>query len=76
MDYKAVYTENYFSGRDSFFYRLGYGRFSKLYFDNLFNSGAISSPRSRRRKNKRRLDARAPFMLKLLLRWLRGTYLD
>ncbi len=37
MDYKAVYTENYFSGRDSFFYRLGYGRFSKLYFDNLFS---------------------------------------
>ena len=37
MDYKAVYTENYFNGKDSFFYRLGYGRFSRPYFDNLFS---------------------------------------
>ncbi len=37
MDYKAVYTKNYFSGKDSFFYSLGYGRFSTPYFNNLFN---------------------------------------
>lgn len=36
MDYKQVYTQQYFSGRDSFFYRLGYGRFQTLYFKNLF----------------------------------------
>ncbi|MBI4097261.1 MAG: class I SAM-dependent methyltransferase [Candidatus Levybacteria bacterium] len=36
MDYKEVYTENYFSGKDSFFYSLGYGRFQKFYFKNLF----------------------------------------
>lgn len=36
MDYKKVYTENYFSGKDSFFYSLGYGNFQKTYFKNLF----------------------------------------
>ena len=36
MDYKKVYTQNYFSGKDSFFYSLGYGRFQKFYFKNLF----------------------------------------
>lgn len=36
MDYKAIYTENYFNGKASFFYGLGYGRFSKPYFNNLF----------------------------------------
>ncbi|HXF44427.1 MAG TPA: class I SAM-dependent methyltransferase [Candidatus Paceibacterota bacterium] len=38
MDYKKVYTENYFSGKDSFFYLLGYGNFQKTYFKNLFRS--------------------------------------
>lgn len=37
MDYKKVYTENYFSGKDSFFYSLGYGRLSKFYFQSIFN---------------------------------------
>ena len=37
MDYKAVYTENYFSGKNSFFYRMGYGRFAASYFNDLFN---------------------------------------
>ena len=36
MDYKKIYTEDYFSGKDSFFYSLGYGNFSKLYFGHLF----------------------------------------
>ena len=36
MDYKKIYTENYFNGRGSFFYLLGYGNFQKPYFNNLF----------------------------------------
>jgi len=36
MDYKKIYNQNYFSGKDSFFYKLGYGRFAKFYFNNLF----------------------------------------
>jgi len=36
MDYKKVYTESYFSGKNSFFYSSGYGRFQKLYVRNLF----------------------------------------
>lgn len=32
---KNVYTKDYFNGKDSFFYSLGYGRFSKIYFNNL-----------------------------------------
>lgn len=38
MDYKKIYTEHYFSGRDSFFYSLGYGRFQNYYFGNLYKS--------------------------------------
>ena len=38
MDYKKVYTENYFNGKDSFFYSLGYGRLMKFYFKILFRS--------------------------------------
>jgi ubiquinone/menaquinone biosynthesis C-methylase UbiE len=36
MDYEKIYTENYFSGKDSFFYKAtgGYKDF-KVYFDNL-----------------------------------------
>ncbi len=36
MDYKKVYTQDYFRGKDSFFYTLGYGRFTRFYFKNLF----------------------------------------
>ena len=36
MNYQKVYTKNYFSGRDSFFYSLGYGRFSTIFFNNQF----------------------------------------
>jgi SAM-dependent methyltransferase len=36
MDYKKIYTKDYFSGKDSFFYTFGYGRFQKNYFKNLF----------------------------------------
>lgn len=36
MYYKNVYTKDYFSGKDSFFYSLGYGNFQKTYFKNLF----------------------------------------
>jgi SAM-dependent methyltransferase len=35
MDYKQIYNKDYFSGKNSFFYKLGYGNFSKFYFDNL-----------------------------------------
>lgn len=35
MDYQAVYSEDYFSGKTSFFYRLGYGRFAGCHFDSL-----------------------------------------
>jgi SAM-dependent methyltransferase len=35
MDYEKVYTEDYFSGRDSFFYMFGYGRFQKFYLKSL-----------------------------------------
>ena len=36
MDYKKVYTEDYFSGKTSFFWRFGYGRFASFYFNNMF----------------------------------------
>lgn len=36
MDYKEIYTENYFSGKDSFFYSLGYGNFQKTYFEKSY----------------------------------------
>jgi SAM-dependent methyltransferase len=35
MDYRAVYSEDYFRGKTSFFYRLGYGRFAGFHFDSL-----------------------------------------
>lgn len=35
MNYKEIYTQDYFGGKNSFFYKLGYGRFQKLYFRNL-----------------------------------------
>ena len=38
VDYKKIYTQDYFNGKNSFFYKLGYGRFAKFYFDNLFKS--------------------------------------
>ena len=38
MDYQKVYNKDYFSGKTSFFYKLGYGNFQKFYFDNLFKS--------------------------------------
>jgi 2-polyprenyl-3-methyl-5-hydroxy-6-metoxy-1,4-benzoquinol methylase len=37
MDYQKIYNKDYFSGKTSFFYKLGYGNFQKFYFDNLFN---------------------------------------
>ncbi|HBB36844.1 MAG: methyltransferase type 11 [Candidatus Moranbacteria bacterium GW2011_GWC1_45_18] len=36
MDYQKIYNKDYFDGRNSFFYKLGYGNFAKFYFDNLF----------------------------------------
>ena len=36
IDYKKIYTKDYFSGKNSFFWKLGYGRFSYFYFNNLF----------------------------------------
>lgn len=36
MDYKNIYTKDYFNGKNSFFYSFGYGRFQKFYFKNLF----------------------------------------
>jgi SAM-dependent methyltransferase len=37
MDYKAVYTEGFYDGDNSFFYRLGYDKkFSPIYFSRLF----------------------------------------
>lgn len=35
MDYASVYSRDYFEGKTSFFYKLGYGRFAKLHFDSL-----------------------------------------
>ena len=37
IDYKKIYTKDYFSGKNSFFWKLGYGNFSSFYFNNLFN---------------------------------------
>jgi|SRR3989338_7391475 len=38
MNYKKIYNQDYFSGKDSFFYSLGYGRsFQNVYFQNIFN---------------------------------------
>jgi 2-polyprenyl-3-methyl-5-hydroxy-6-metoxy-1,4-benzoquinol methylase len=36
MNYQNIYNKDYFSGKNSFFYKLGYGNYAKLYFDNLF----------------------------------------
>ena len=36
MDYKTIYTKDYFNGKNSFFYKLGYGNFAKFYFNSLF----------------------------------------
>jgi 2-polyprenyl-3-methyl-5-hydroxy-6-metoxy-1,4-benzoquinol methylase len=36
MDYKVIYDEGYFNGKKSFFYKLGYGRFSRFAFNNSF----------------------------------------
>ena len=36
MDYKKIYDQNYFNGKNSFFHGLGYGRFARFYFSNLF----------------------------------------
>lgn len=38
MDYQKIYNKDYFNGKNSFFYKLGYGNFQKFYFDNLFKS--------------------------------------
>jgi ubiquinone/menaquinone biosynthesis C-methylase UbiE len=38
MNYKQIYTEDYFSGNNSFFYKFGYGRFQKNYFDCMYTS--------------------------------------
>lgn len=37
MDYKKIYTEDYFNGKNSFIYKGGYGRLKGLYFDGLFS---------------------------------------
>lgn len=37
INYKKVYNKDYFSGKNSFFWRLGYGRFASFYFNNMFN---------------------------------------
>ena len=36
MDYKTIYTKDYLNGKNSFFYKLGYGNFAKFYFNSLF----------------------------------------
>ncbi|MBU4338251.1 class I SAM-dependent methyltransferase [Patescibacteria group bacterium] len=36
VDYKKIYDRDYFNGKNSFFWKLGYGNFSKIYFDNTF----------------------------------------
>lgn len=38
MDYRKIYDENYFNGKNSFFYRFGYGRFNQKYFNKIFKS--------------------------------------
>jgi 2-polyprenyl-3-methyl-5-hydroxy-6-metoxy-1,4-benzoquinol methylase len=53
MDYKNVYTEDYFSGKDSFFYTLGYGRFQQFYLKNLYKP---LKPFVRERKEGKVLD--------------------
>jgi SAM-dependent methyltransferase len=36
MDYTRIYNKDYFSGKNSFFYKLGYGRFAGFHFDNIY----------------------------------------
>lgn len=40
MNYKEIYDRDYFTGRKSFFYKLGYGRFAGICFSNTFNQVA------------------------------------
>jgi SAM-dependent methyltransferase len=40
MDYKGTYDRDYFTGKNSFFYKLGYGRFARFCFNNTFNQVA------------------------------------
>lgn len=35
-NYKEIYTLDYFNGKNTFFYKLGYGNFAWFYFDSLF----------------------------------------
>jgi len=37
MDYKNTYTEEYFNGKDSFFYSLGYGKFQGRFFTTMYS---------------------------------------
>lgn len=37
MNYEEIYNEDYFSGKNSFFHKLGYGRFLGFYFNYLFS---------------------------------------
>jgi len=36
MNYEEIYNHEYFSGKGSFFYKLGYGRFAGIFFDNKY----------------------------------------
>lgn len=36
MDYKEIYNQDYFSGKNSFFYKLGYDRCATAYFNSMF----------------------------------------
>lgn len=36
MNYKEVYTKNYFDGKETIFWKFGYGKFGSLYFNTTF----------------------------------------
>ena len=36
MDYQKIYNQDYFQGKNSFFYALGYGRFAGLFYCHTF----------------------------------------
>lgn len=54
IDYKKIYTEDYFNGKNSFFYQMGYGKLNANYFyNNLYRPLA---PYVKKKKTGRVLD--------------------
>lgn len=50
VNYQEIYNECYFNGKDSFFWRFGYGKLASFYFQNLYQP--IAQPLSSLRRGR------------------------